>query len=476
MGKLKFKIRFWLYLALFCFIIFILYKAILPLGKATYVFTPGVESFNFGKISPVDRVKPPQQSNQEIIGNPVYFSLRTLRRFEKARLTLEYRNEKMPIIEAGVLTDGSPKRYALKPIENKIIDSLGSWAKISENGLTFLQKEKKYNSIDDFLKNLPDNREIGVYNYDLKNNFILSGYKKSDKINSYETPIKGYFQFYTYIKNENLNFDFNYQDNNRITGKDDIVVNIYDSNKLVRSFTKEDDGNITDNAIVMAGNNLKINIPDLPEGAYKVEFKAGDDIIVNQIKTSQSKLSFIEKVYFAEKNEPLVIYTDSRMINAETINPKSLGKIKINKDELNLDKTYKLFSLKNSEEIAKIEMPKRDLFVAGDGVFGFSKESLFNPKIKKINENTDVAKENLKYIISGYSEPSKGEYSKASADFDLSPAYRENQKYGFILSIPGLDAESGKEKVIIKSVRIDLEGKTFIDKIKEIYGKLKRKL
>ncbi|MBU4375493.1 hypothetical protein KKH38_03260, partial [Patescibacteria group bacterium] len=93
--------------------------AIVPSGKISYVrrdfgISPPNYNYFISKLTPEDRValtseaKLPAGSlaSWKITGDPVYFSLRTLRKFDKAKLTLKYKNENaLPIIEAGILAD-----------------------------------------------------------------------------------------------------------------------------------------------------------------------------------------------------------------------------------------------------------------------------------------------------------------------------------------------------------------------------------
>ena len=87
-------------------------------------------------------------------------------------MTIRYKNDnELPIIELGVLTDKIQWLYDLEPIENQIIDKLGLvWSVVEQDGLILLQKEKKYDSIEDFLRNysnfsqdLPSHSKLSQY-------------------------------------------------------------------------------------------------------------------------------------------------------------------------------------------------------------------------------------------------------------------------------------------------------------------------
>ncbi|MCG2700957.1 hypothetical protein L6267_02200, partial [Candidatus Parcubacteria bacterium] len=210
-----FKIRILFWGILFGFVCWLLYMAIAPSGKISYVrrdfgISPPNYNYFISKLTPEDRVELVQGTKlpigslvpQKITGDPVYFSLRTLRKFDKAKLTLKYKNENaLPIIEAGILADSVVWRYDLQPVENKIIDQLSlAWDVIMEGEAILLQREKKYNSIDEFLNNMPDNKEIALYNYNLAQKYLLPDYEKSNENLILDCALRGAYQFYVYIK------------------------------------------------------------------------------------------------------------------------------------------------------------------------------------------------------------------------------------------------------------------------------------
>ncbi|MCX6796691.1 MAG: hypothetical protein NTW06_04320, partial [Candidatus Falkowbacteria bacterium] len=164
---IKFRIILWSLLGLV--VLWLLYMGIVPSGKITYDTDFKNDNFFIKKLTPAERVDeikrnvPPSlfqsfgEASQKIIGDPVYFSLRTPRRFNSANIEIKYKNNsELPIIETGVLVDKIVWRYNTKPIENRVIDQLSvKWNMIKSGETIFLQREKKYKSVEEFLKNLP---------------------------------------------------------------------------------------------------------------------------------------------------------------------------------------------------------------------------------------------------------------------------------------------------------------------------------
>lgn len=434
------KIRLVFWAILLILIIWLVVMDIVPSGQITYAYNFSKYSDFITKLHPNDRLLPIAQGEQKVIGDPVYFSLRTPRKFDRAKLTLRYKNEadNLPIISVGVLVDKMLWRYLMQPIENKFIDQLAkSWNVISNHGVLLLQKEPKYNSIDEFLSNLPDRNRIALYNYDLKNYYYVPSYQPSGG-HTLSVPLRGEYQLYTYIQNEELNFNFEFVDLNRNKDADPIYVMLYDQHdKLLLRKELPDDGVAVITKQATAMRSLQISAPDMSPGVYKLEVKVNDDIITQSLSTNQSKLAFKNKIWLAEGANNTRLYTDSAMVSAQTINPGSLQTIKVGTDNLIISETYERFSLIDHEPIKEVTIPKGDVMITGSGVFSFALTDLINPAFKQVDHNFVVG--DTQYILAKYELPLEQDgWQERTVELDLSNAYREDNKNLFLISIPGL--------------------------------------
>ena len=473
------KLRIFLGLVLAVVVAWLLYMVVVPGGKITYTYDfkeknyrlSGANKF-IGKLMPEERVEPISGGEQKIIGDPVYFSLRLPRKFNKAKLTLEYKNEsERPLLEAGVLMDKIIWRYQLQPIENKIIDKLALvWSMIEEEEIMLLQREKKYEAIENFLANLPPAEEIAIYKYDLKRGYLIKDYEAGKVRQEINYSLCGPYQFYTYIKNEDLDFTFTLFDLNQNKDRDAIDINLYYDDKLIASRHLDDDGIKTDNGETGEARNLDFKEAGLPEGVYKIELRANDDIVTKKIITGQSKIAFLNKIWLADENDKdISLYTDSQIINAQTINPASLQTIKAGDKELEISSTYRQFSQLLENKGSEIKIARGDIILAGNGVFSFNPENLLDPNFKKVDESFSARAEGINYILASYRIPEeKDGWKVAQAEFDLNNAYREWNKNSFIISIPGLKADDEiNDNIQIRGIKIELEGKTLLEKLKE---------
>jgi len=464
----KIRIIFWL--VLLCLVIWLIIMDIVPSGKITYVDHFSGYSDFVTKLHPADRLLPIAKGEQKVIGDPVYFSLRTPRKFDQVNLTVKYKNEaeNLPIVTIGVLVDKMLWRYLTQPLENRFLDELSkTWNVTKEGDVLLLQKEKHYESIDAFLENLPSRNKVALYNYDLKNYYYLPEYQPGAG-QTLPASLRGEYQIYTYIKNEALNFDFSFLDLNQNKDADPVYVMLYDQhNKLLVKKELPDDGITTVTNQETALRNLVLSSPNLSEGVYKIEVKVNDDIITKTLKTTQSKLSFKNKIWLAEGVSNITLYTDSNSISAQTINPGSLQKIKINQDLLDVSKTYDRFTIINKEPSKNIKISLGDITITGNGVFSFNQAEMLNPAFKQVDENFSLG--DTQYILAKYSLPATQTdgWQSRTVELDLSNAYREDDKNLFIISVPGLRHDDMiSDYITLSEIKAEVSGQSLEEWIK----------
>jgi len=486
MDNFRFKLRIFFVILGTVIVLTLLFLAIVPFGDITYTYNFQNKSDFISKLNPQDRLGEIRKGIQKVVGAPVYFTLRTPRRFEEAELILKYRSEgDISLIEAGVLVDDVVWQYNLKGIENKLISRLhASWDSFFEDDVLFLQRKeakKKYNSLSDFSENLPKLEKIALYNHDLNIDFLIDGYEKLNDIKVIENDILADYQFYTYIKDEDLYFNFFFSDLNKNKDSDEVDLIVYYGNEEIERKHLDDDGITKDNKEMSGERNIELFMKNLPEGFYKISVRANDDIVTKRIITRQSKVSFVNKIYLAKNDNCLDcknnIFTDSGKIQAKTIYPDRLQNLLVKEifsprssyaDEIIIDETYKQFESKFMETpISEIIMEKDGIILTGDGVFAFDLEGLASLRIKRADGSFDIDKKQVDYVLANYKLPKKiDDFFEAKANFDLRGVYSDNGKYSFIISVPGLKADDDVfDYIEIKEIEIKLKGKSLWQKI-----------
>jgi len=461
---LKIRIILWLILAII--IGWFSYFKVVPTGRISYEIAADQPNYFIGKLTPEDRVAV-GQTGVTVKGDPVYFSVRPPRRFTRAKVTVKFKNTTdLPVVELGLLNGKVAWNYELKPLQNKIIDQLSLvWPTVSsETGARLIEREKKYNTVEQFLNNLPPKSEIALYNYILKTEFKLADYKPQPESRAINYNWRGAYQFYTYIKNEALAYVFDFADLNLNQDSDPVEIKVYSQDGLIYEKRIADDA--------ASERQVSLKITDLPEGAYRISFIANDDIITKKITSPQSQFALINKVWLAQGNaKNLVLHTNSRAVSAQTINPASLSQVKVGGGAINLNETHKQFSALTNNQPETIELAKDDIIISGDGVFALAADSLLDPRLPNVDRNLEISQGKINYILTGYQGAKSADgWQTAAADFDLTKAYQENGKYQFLLSLPGRQAgELTGGEVVIKEIKVELTGTSLPEKIKKYF-------
>jgi len=476
----KFRLLWWGVLLIL--VIVLLYFKILPFGRATYSQSyPGNIKIGQGFIynfSPVERVYLAPGEVPKLIGDPVYFSVFTPRTFDKVKLTLVYRDNlkiDTPIIEVGVLADKSVWRYDLRPVSNNGLDYLSLlWDKTVEDGKIFLQKEKNYDDLASFEQDLAKGQVNGcssmlekcvaVYNYEPEYSYRIANYQQSLPL-AFDTVLRGPHQFYIYSVGSPIYLAITLAGLDQNSQPGPIEVIISESNKVVA--TKK----INRPELAAAGEKqiIVFNEKDLPGGVYKVEIKIDDKTLIEKIYSSIEKFSFINKIWPAFNNQPLVFYTDIENLQVKVLNPANLQTINFDDQDFPLTEAYRQLDINSHSggAIKKISLEKDDIILEGNGVFSLAPANLFNPTLKKVDRFFSVYT-SPPYIIANYSKPRLHEGLKtAVVDINLKGVYREKGQYNFMIAIPGLKAEDDiNDNIEIYDMKMEFSGRTLWQKIR----------
>jgi len=480
---LSLGLRYFLGLILLLLIIIFLYLKVVPSGEATYKRTwPG--SFKSGKgfiygFNPAIRLAGENDSREvKIIAEPVYFSLYAPRTFDEAVLTIKYDSHldlDSPIIEAGLIKDKITRSAEIKPLENRVLSGLSSsWLTlVKKDGYLVLQKKANYNQISEFdsalrsghLKNCPGGPRtcVAVYNYQLEAENNYSEIKNSPLV--INQSWRGAHQFFVYLNRGSYRFDFDFNIKDGDNAADPIKVNLYLGSKILNSQDINNDSKKEKEPLIGKKNLFLEGYASSP-GIYRIELKVSDDVIISRISSPSDHLAFINHIWPVGELKTPSLYTDASYLQARTTEAASLGKIFFGGRVLSLERTYEQFMLSGIKDNKEIKLAQSDVILENNGVFSLFPGGLVNPNYKKIDRNFAL-EDNLEYIIANYNEPQEsGRLKVAQAKFNLKDAFYDNNKYNFVISIPGLSGSTTSANYLeIKEIRIALKGKTLWQKI-----------
>jgi len=149
----------------------LLYQNIVPSGKMLLTKNFCQENAFISNLYPEERVEPVNKQEdkcmQTFFNEPVYFKVKIPRVFNQAKVKIAYHNARQPIVQLGLLQkrkEPADWNFQLKLLENKVFDKL-DWPKIETQGITLWQKKKRFDSIYQFVNNLPMDQKTVTFFY-----------------------------------------------------------------------------------------------------------------------------------------------------------------------------------------------------------------------------------------------------------------------------------------------------------------------
>lgn len=419
-----------------------------------------------------------RETYQIISGDPTYFTVTVPRSFSTAEVSIDYTNPEQNILELG-LQKGAGWNFELKPLENKFIDA-STWERTDDDALILLQKNPTYSSVDDFIANLPKDKNIATYNYALPYSFKIEDYQPSNNSLEISTALRGKHVFYTYLKNETLDFTFKFKDLNSAFNVDDFKLQVTNGKgtEILEDFLP-DDGDVIADGKIYGVRTKNIQLTDLPEGIYIITLDVTDDIITEAISTKQHLLVAQNNIFLAnnasyEEPEALQkIMTNCDALLFRTSHAENLQTAFIQSQPLDINSINKWFTWEDPNSalgsLKKIEVSKGDLQVQGAGYFSFTPESWFDPDfgISKLSNTTDL--NFFDYLIAAnYSAPVEAQrFKTATQQFNLDYVPGDRKTLNFVISAPGL-ADTNAD-ILIKEIRVALYRESIWEKIKAYF-------
>jgi hypothetical protein len=427
-------------------------------------------------ITPNNRVEKTETTTQQT-DDLVYFNSKMAFKFDHTKTKIAFKN---PSPDQQILLgykDQQVWHYNSQVLDNPVMDSL-IWPKIG-NGPYLYQKNPTYKTVDDFIKNPPQNKTVGVYDYSdieaLQPNITLADYQAAKIKTNINVPLRGKTVMYAYLSKEIFEMTLTKRDLNWVDDPDVTKISVFKGKDEVYSATIDDDGNSTSNH--QAGQTQTIDIknpgPGLPEsGVYKIVIDATGDSIISNIATNLHKIAFEGPLYVADNHEvygdivpktiPTSLITNAQQISFRSDHGQSKTAL-VDKQVTKITKPNQVYTATNPSPSANITIPGSDMIVNGSGYFSFSKDQFFTPspyKILPINSVADIEQAN--YILTNYKVPKReGDWLVAEREFNLNNAVVQKGQLSWLLSAPGL--KENNHTVEYKQIDMTLSKKGWLE-------------
>ena len=215
--------------------------------------------------------------------------------------------------------------------------------------------------------------------------------------------LRGGYEIWAYVKDENLDFRFDLYVLNRNLKEDAVKIQLLSADKIISEKVFTDKSLASDNSKISSRYEARLNKSGLSEGVYKLKINAGDEIITSRIVTKQSRVAFSRSLWIVDPQDYGVksnvaksgrIYTDSDEVFVKTTNPASLQTLKSGSSSVEIKETFKQFSMPIAGAgVRDLEFENSDLILAGNGTFSFTKESFFNPSLITVDKYWEKKKD-----------------------------------------------------------------------------------
>lgn len=305
-------------------------------------------------------------------------------------------------------------------------------------GYICLKSEIVYNHLLDRLDGsvpLTSNDEYKIYSYrhnDVKDLnavlenpspesiFSVAPYVKFNRMGTISTntsaetissmQLRGQHEIYTYIHNETLNLSISKHDLNWYEGEDELNITVYSpSGEIIGSMSIPDDGQTS--ATRIAGNvqTETLEVPGLQDDIYHIKLTSNDDIVIDELRSTQDKLVFAGKMFILSSGDVYAGSNGRFSLKFMTLHDEGLQDITIEGNnrtyhaKLDTKNKWVNIRLPASSSPYHIEILKGDIKVESDAYFAFSKEAFFSKEEATVVSLYDTISKkeeaNVDYII-----------------------------------------------------------------------------
>lgn len=429
-------------------------------GQTTVVWEPGDQSAFVHGFRPTGRVTAqlPKEVGEgaRLHGDPIYLSVTPPGNYETVDIKTWINPHDQPMVELGATVNSAAGQIDLRPLVHQTLDSL-DWTRVKTGDISLWQRNKVYDSVEDFLDRLPERSSIATYHYKLDEpDEVPTGWAPGSGYTFESASLRGFHEFVTATDGRDLDLEILYSDMNRNPGEDPVAVRVFQEGMLMSEVLQDDDGIDEDSNVSVGTRVVTVSVKDLRPGVLKVELNAGTDVYWRKISSSTPSMSFLsnvnigDEVGYLDDPRPVTLYTDAQHLTLFTRHAEGVQKVTVAGLEVDIAIPHERYNIEQEESgIVRVDIPRGDLVVVTDGVLAFSQDAFFNPMSVRLDDRTDLDKLGVDYVIARYDSPeADGDWRVASTRFELGGLEREvvggtdenarllNGSLRFVVSLP----------------------------------------
>ena len=420
----------------------------------------GEKDSNSPYLSPLARITEPiDESYRNITQNLVYLDAAIPRNSDEITVSVTFKDA---LPENSVFSIGAQQssewNYTYNKVYDKKLNNLINYPYVENSPRVYrINQDKSLTGFNEILEGSSVGTDIDISPPTINQSYNLENL-------NIQTPLRGSHSFYIYLK-DNLKLNVKKTDLNWYEGEDNLTITLKTlEGQIVGEEKILDDGIVIVNKSKAKTQEGNLDISNLTEGTYLLEFSDFDGIIkefslnTNKIITKKVFLAGNSLYQLPQNTTTLFINsTGSGSLSLRTYHTQGFQSINLNSEKalLNTTEEAKIVPLSTGEYDLKI--PDNDIILESDSFISFSNESFFMPfRYNLIKDSRNLT--TLDYFLTNY-DPLVEEdgWNTASTKFNIKNLYVSNGKLSLLLNFPHLgNNETAMIQVPISQINIKI--------------------
>ncbi len=401
----------------------------------------------FNPFLPGDRVTlvGPQSGGwigQRIIKEPTYASLRLPGVYDHVRIGFSFRPHRQTLIDVGLRQepDGG-ESFAIQPL----------WSEALASGWKYVRA----NELEGYVRNEDDSAALVQKDMDrvLVWHASTTAPLRMDYVGrprTFKVSLRGSHDLQAIPLRGTIHFEVKLQNMNRRRERGTVIFSLSKNGALLWS-----------DALSLAGTQDErpseiyekmIEIRDLEPGVYKLRLIADDDTFVREIRSPLAhwvlgpRLYFGDQVGYATTTLAGMAWTNAHHIVAETLHESGAQDIALGSRTVSLVRVHTPYALARGAQdqsgILKLDAPKGDVRLLGDGYFALAEDLLFLPAPRRLTDVSDLDAEGIRAVLTPYQQPS----SEGDGWYTSSQEFAIQHRPGTLrltIGAPGIESREG---------------------------------
>lgn len=462
--------------------LFLLWMQVVPTGVFVVDQVAGESSVFLEPLLPKERATPPAPDTtpgasegemvQAVIDDPPFFFAHPHRSFDRVDVEVWFQNNALPFVEIGLLSDTQTLAYTLEPLHNRLVETI-PWPSLRDEEEILFQREPRATSLDAFLANPPAVQTIATYRATLSTPFRLSGTTTLPQSRIRSVFLRGGHTMFTYVRDEPLEMTWTFRDTNLREGADAVSLTVFDEQGApVASTASPDDGISSVSGISSDPRTLTVSTDRLPEGPYRLELSASDDIIFETMTSKQKHLVFAYTLDLAALPQPVTLWTNAKTLRAET--QTASGVQTLGYGQTSVDIAEPLVPVVTHVEetgLLPLTIPAGGISLFGEGNFAFTQDEFFVPEPQRFFADTNLDASGIDAVLAAASPAQMdGPWLHASATFEAAQAavIPDGTWWKFVISAPGAKEYPGALR--IHRIRLTWHRPSLLQELKRLFS------